>query len=508
QKSRHPRLFAKITNDAASVDLHFLSKSIFIKVNRRSVIRYFCEETGMPAFLVDPEVPMDLKAIQQHFNSQLFGQQIAVDQVVNLLASVKTALTRTGKPIASFLFVGPTGVGKTEMARLLAGFTFGDRDKMVRFDMSEYSSPYAVLRLTGSDYFSDGLLTAAVRREPFCVLLFDEIEKADPSFYDLLLQMLGEGRLTDSKGQLVNFCSTIIIMTSNIGATNLMNNNIGWRRERDGTEVAMHFKTAVEKHFRPELINRIDQLIPFEPLGRDSIRLVIEREVKGLRQREGIRFRNMDLFIDDAVLDYLAEAGFNTKYGARELQRTIRELLIIPLATALNVQDYDDQVVVRFSMKQDQIALSVEADPLGLELLLEELEKVNLADQASELRRALFALQEGSPYLSMISDFDMMERERKVKGEKFFKQKDKAERYTQSLTLMDAFDKLRTRIEKLELELALQCMELENFQPQYAKKIERWMHDVQQEKINLLSYLRPEENRCYLHIYGSEPGWL
>jgi ATP-dependent Clp protease ATP-binding subunit ClpA len=187
-------------------------------ITRQEVIRYFCEESGMPAFIIDPQVPMHAAEVRRRFNSSVFGQERAVDVVVDRITFVKTALTRTGQPIASLLFVGPTGVGKTEMAKVLAEFMFGSRDRLTRFDMSEFSSPYAVMRLIGTGYFSDGLLTSAVRREPFSVILFDEIEKAHSSFNDLLLQILSEGRLTDSQGKLVNFCSAIIIMTSNLGA--------------------------------------------------------------------------------------------------------------------------------------------------------------------------------------------------------------------------------------------------------------------------------------------------
>ena len=237
-------------------------------IGRKEVVQNFCEETGMPLFMVDPEVPMEPAKVKGKFNTQVFGQELAVEQVVDTLSAVKTALSRTGKPIASFLFVGPTGVGKTELAKILSAFMFGSTHRMVRFDMSEFSDPYSVMRLMGENYFADGLLTSAVRREPFCVLLFDEIEKAHPSFYDLLLQMLGEGRLSDSRGQLVNFCSTIIIMTSNIGAAGMQQTPISWKGERSADEVTAHFRSAVEKHFRPELFNRIDKVIPFEPLSR------------------------------------------------------------------------------------------------------------------------------------------------------------------------------------------------------------------------------------------------
>ena len=281
--------------------------------------------------MVDPDIPMNLQAVRAHFKSEVFGQDVAVDRIVDVLASVKTALTKKGKPIASFLFVGPTGVGKTEIAKVLAKFMFGRRDRMIRFDMSEFSDPYSVQRLTGEGFFQDGILTAAVRREPFCVLLFDEIEKAYPSFYDLLLQLLGEGRLTDSRGRLVNFCSTIIIMTSNIGAANLQGNRISLVQEDSPQSVNQHFLSAVQQHFRPELFNRIDQVIAFQPLDRDTVRFVVEREMNLFKKREGIQFRNLDLSISEEVLDHLAKIGYDYRYGARYLQRTIRTQLVIPL---------------------------------------------------------------------------------------------------------------------------------------------------------------------------------
>ena len=167
-------------------------------------------------------------------------------------------------------------------------------------------------------------------------------------------------------------------------------------REWDVQEVNDHFIGAAQKHFRPELFNRIDQVIPFKPLSQTVVRSVVEREIQLLKKREGIMFRKQDLVLKEGVIDYLAEKGYNVKYGARNLQRYIRENLIIPLAKKLNVIDYDDQIIVDIGVKNNRLEIAVEADPLGLELLLEELDKINYADHAGELRRQIIQLQEGS----------------------------------------------------------------------------------------------------------------
>ena len=243
---------------------------------------------------------------------------------------------------------------------------FSHRNRMIRFDMSEYSSYYAVLRLIGLGYGSEGILTGAVRQTPFCVLLFDEIEKAHPNFYDLLLQILGEGRLTDSQGKMVNFCSTIIIMTSNIGAERYQRGSIGWKREEAGETVDHHFLSEVEKHFRPELFNRIDRVIPFRPLDREVVRAVLDREIKQLYKREGVKFRRLELKVADSVKDHLAVLGYDPKYGARQLQRVVREKLIIPIAEQLNLVDVEEQVAMAVELVDDQITIKTSLDPLGI----------------------------------------------------------------------------------------------------------------------------------------------
>lgn len=472
------------------------------KITRSEVIEHFCEETGMPVFMVDPAVNMNLKVVKNEFHDNIYGQDKAVDSIVNVLASVKTALTRIGKPIASFLFVGPTGVGKTELAKVLANFMFSSRQRMIRFDMSEYSDPVNVMRLIGSDYFSDGLLTAAVRREPFCVLLFDEIEKAHPSFYDLLLQILGEGRLTDHQGKLVNFCSTIIIMTSNIGAMSLQKNRIGWRSKVEVKEVTDHFMNAVQQHFRPELFNRIDEVIPFEPLDEFTIRFVVEREINLFKQREGIRYRRMDFAIEENALNYLGVKGYHDRYGARYLQRIVREELITPLAKLLNAYDAEDQLSVNVRMENNVLTIDIEDDPLGLDLLLEELEKMNQANHSGSLRRMIYLLQDGNAFNQLLNELEDMERAKKHKD--FWKDTARVHRYTDFLQIKEQITQLTKKIEALEIDLSLGSLGFESFSPQRYREVEQWEEDFKSAKLRLYSALVPEGSICFFAIYGAQ----
>ncbi|MEO1711886.1 MAG: AAA family ATPase, partial [Bacteroidota bacterium] len=400
-------------------------------LDRSLIIRQFSQESGMPQFMIDRDIPMDLPKVHAFFAQQLFGQEQAVDQLVNLLAAIKAGLTQGNKPIASLLFVGPTGVGKTELAKLLSQFMFGDRNRMVRFDMSEYSNPMGVSRLTHRIGDQDGVLTSAVRRSPFTVLLFDEIEKAHVDFFDLLLQILGEGRLTDSQGQLVNFCSTIIIMTSNIGAAALQQQRISPTQRFSTGDLSDHFQNAIKKHFRPEFVNRIDQIIPFQALDQQSIERVVTRELEQLLRREGIRNRRLEIQMDPIAISWLGQHGYSKKYGARYLQRIMREQIATPLAKMINQSDIDDQLIATIKVIDNRLELNIEADPLGLDLLFEELEKINLADFASSTRRSLQNLRNGNYFIRLLSELDILEREKDRSPDEFWANRKKTERYQQ-----------------------------------------------------------------------------
>ncbi len=473
------------------------------KITRAAVIRRFSQESGLPLFMIDPEIPLPLEKIKNEFNQAISGQELAVDNVLNMLATVKTNLSFSGKPIASYLFVGPTGVGKTELAKVLSKFMFGNEDRMIRFDMSEYAHPMAVARLIGSSFFSDGLLTSAVRREPFSVLLFDEIEKADRGFQDLLLQILDEGRLTDSQGKMVNFCSTIIIMTSNIGAANLQDNRISWKSDIDATEIAQHFEFAVQQNFRPELYNRIDRITPFSPLSRTTIARIVKREIAKLKEREGIKFRNLTVGLDDSVFDFLGVRGYNRRYGARYLQRAIREELIIPLSRAINLFDFANQTVARLSADPKKgIHFEIESDEMAFDLWLEELNKINDADFASDLRRKIYRLMGGRVYVHLLARIEQLEGMKKRMKEKFWKNPEHTRIYTELYKIKETFLQLKARIEKTELSLALIKMDMEPAQEEIREGLKIWEADFWQSKLDLFLSANDTGNGAQFGIFG------
>jgi ATP-dependent Clp protease ATP-binding subunit ClpC len=350
-------------------------------VERSDVIAHFTRATGLPELLLSDEVTLRVAVVRAYIEARLLGQPDAVEAMVNLVSVIKAGLNDPNKPLGSYFFVGPTGVGKTEMAKVLAEFLFGSRERMLRFDMSEYAASDALPRLVGSAWRGDdeGELTRRVREQPLSVVLFDEIEKAHPGVLDALLGVLGEGRLTDTTGRTADFRNAIIIMTSNLGAGRRDVERIGFGRAPtnpalDADELHAHFVREAERFFRPEFFNRIDRIVAFRPLSMETVRLIVRRELGRLLLREGIVRRRLIVEVDDAVVDRLVQVGFHPLYGARPLQRTIEREVILPLAHLIVADTPSPGGVLRLGLHDGQILLSriptegtaeIENDPAG-----------------------------------------------------------------------------------------------------------------------------------------------
>ncbi|WP_441368378.1 ATP-dependent chaperone ClpB [Acinetobacter lwoffii] len=294
------------------------------KVTDNEIAEVVSAATGIPVAKMLQGERDKLLHMEEFLHNRVVGQDEAVVAVSNAVRRSRAGLSDPNRPSGSFLFLGPTGVGKTELTKALANFLFDSDDAMVRIDMSEFMEKHSVSRLVGAPpgyvgYEEGGVLTEAVRRKPYSVILFDEVEKAHPDVFNILLQVLDDGRLTDSQGRVVDFKNSVIVMTSNLGSQDVR--ELGGNATKE--EVRTVVMNAVSEHFRPEFINRIDELVVFHALEKDQIRGIADIQLDRLRQR--LAERDMRLSVDDSAFDQLIEAGFDPLYGARPLKRAIQQ---------------------------------------------------------------------------------------------------------------------------------------------------------------------------------------
>jgi len=307
------------------------SRSVTV-IDTQVVTDLFTRQTGLPKLFLRDDLLLDQDQLYRHFLGQVIGQPAAVRKLCEIVKIYKTGLNNPYKPISTLIFAGPTGVGKTASAKALADYFFGQgqkRSPLVRIDMSEFKHPAQISRLIGSGR-EVGQLVKEIRERPFSVVLLDEVEKADPSIFDALMTVLDEGSLTDAYGRVTDFRNAIIIMTSNLGADN--RKAIGYQ---ETTDPAANYYSAIDKHFRPELINRIDGVVIFNPLSDRDIRKIAIKELEALKKREGFSKRQLRVRFTKRVVEHLAVRGFDERYGARPLQRAIEQILVMPIANWL-----------------------------------------------------------------------------------------------------------------------------------------------------------------------------
>ena len=314
--------------------------------------------TGIPISRMTTEESQKLLNLEEILHEKIIGQDEAVKSVSNAVRRARVGLKDPGKPVGTFIFVGPTGVGKTYLAKALAETLFGDEDSMIRIDMSEYMEKHSVSRLVGSPpgyvgYDEGGQLTEAVRRKPYSVVLLDEVEKAHPDVFNILLQILDDGRLTDSKGRTVDFKNTVIIMTSNVGATSIRKQNVlGFSVTEEEKEEYEKMKETIleelKRTFRPEFLNRIDEVIVFHSLREEDVKEIVNIMIQDLEKR--MKKLNINIKITDDTIDYISNKGFDSEYGARPLERTITKMIEDQLAEEIlkgNVSK-DDNILIDF----------------------------------------------------------------------------------------------------------------------------------------------------------------
>lgn len=331
-------------------------------LDEKDIMKVVTAWTGIPMTNMTQDENERLLHIEEHLHDSVIGQDQAVTAVSNAVRRSRMGLSDANKPIGTFLFLGTTGVGKTELCRALAEYLFGSRDMVVRIDMSEYQQEHSVARLFGAPpgyvgYGEGGQLTETVRRKPYSVVLFDEIEKAHPKVFETLLQVLDDGRMTDGQGRLVDFKNTIIIMTSNIGQEVIQNNLT--MENPDSQLVDMTTEQVLlqlKQRVAPEFINRIDDIIMFMPLGMDAIKKIVEIQLA--TQQKKFSENKIDVRFDDSVLSFIAHKAYSPEYGARPVKRAIKENIVDVLCMAILRQEVNKEQPIVVRVDDNQILIS------------------------------------------------------------------------------------------------------------------------------------------------------
>jgi ATP-dependent Clp protease ATP-binding subunit ClpB len=331
------------------------------KVTEEEIAEVVSKWTGIPVSKMLEGEKEKLLRMESQLDKRVVGQDDAVRIVSDAIRRSRAGLSDPRRPNGSFLFLGPTGVGKTELCKALADFLFDTEEAMIRIDMSEFMEKHSVARLIGAPpgyvgYEEGGYLTEAVRRRPYAVILLDEVEKAHPDVFNVLLQVLDDGRLTDGQGRTVDFRNTVIIMTSNLGSQVIQE----YSGEKNYSRMRAAVMEIVQQSFRPEFINRIDDIVVFHPLGTEQIRKIVDIQLAYLRKR--LQERNLDIVLDDTARDLMGEAGFDPVYGARPLKRAIQQQIENPLAQHILRGDFVPGDSIQVSVKDGRLTFTPSVD--------------------------------------------------------------------------------------------------------------------------------------------------
>lgn len=331
------------------------------EVDEEDIAEVISRWTGVPVTKLLEEEADKLLNMEEYLHKRVIGQDTAIKAVSEAVRRSRAGLNDPRRPMGSFIFLGPTGVGKTELAKALAEFLFDTEDALIRIDMSEYMEKHSVAKLIGAPpgyvgYEEGGQLTEKVRRRPYSVILLDEIEKAHPDVFNILLQLLDDGRLTDSKGRVINFKNTVVIMTSNVASQSIMEEFAG-----DGTMEEKYEKinkkamSELSLYFKPEFLNRVDDIIVFHPLTKENIRLIARLLIKSVGKR--LADLPVTLEVDDSAIDLIVEQGFDVTFGARPMKRAIQKMIENPVAESIIKGETKPNTTICLTAENGKIAI-------------------------------------------------------------------------------------------------------------------------------------------------------